>query len=94
MNGGYHGLLGRRNNSKKELFHQDNARAHTCAVSVAKIVELKFELYSPYLTPSGLFSISQLETITRREKLRSNEEIVAETRAYFEDLPKIYHCMS
>ena len=30
---------------KKVLFHQDNARVHTCAaVSMAKLHELKFEL--------------------------------------------------
>ena len=29
---------------KKVLFHQDNARVHTCAVSMAKILEHKFEL--------------------------------------------------
>ena len=29
---------------KKILFHQDNARVHTCAVSMVKIMELKFEL--------------------------------------------------
>ena len=29
---------------KKILFHQDNARVHTCAVSMTKVMELKFEL--------------------------------------------------
>ena len=45
---------------KKILFHQDNARVHTCTVSVAKIMELKFELlqhlpYSLNLAPSDFF---------------------------------------
>ena len=30
---------------KEVVFHQDNARVHTCAVSMAKIMELKFESY-------------------------------------------------
>ena len=32
------------------LFHQDNARVHTCTVSIAEIMELKFELlqHPPY----------------------------------------------
>ncbi|EFN88197.1 hypothetical protein EAI_13770, partial [Harpegnathos saltator] len=35
---------------KKILFHQDNARVHTCAVSMTKIMELKFKLlqHPPY----------------------------------------------
>ena len=45
---------------KKILFHQDNAQVHTCTVSMAKIMELKFELlqhlpYSPDLAPSDFF---------------------------------------
>ncbi|GBP20516.1 Histone-lysine N-methyltransferase SETMAR [Eumeta japonica] len=41
---------------KKELFHQDNARVHTCLATMAKIHELRYELlphpaYSPDLTP-------------------------------------------
>ncbi|GBP64531.1 Histone-lysine N-methyltransferase SETMAR [Eumeta japonica] len=42
---------------KKVLFHQDNARVHTCLVTMAKIHELRYELlphpaYSPDLAPS------------------------------------------
>ena len=45
---------------KKILFHQDNALMHTCAVSMVKIIELKFKLlqhppYSPDLAPSDFF---------------------------------------
>ena len=42
---------------KKILFHQDNARVHICAVSMAKIMELKFELLEnpPDLAPSDFF---------------------------------------
>ena len=39
---------------KKILFHQDNARMHICAISMDKIMELKFELlqHPPDLAPS------------------------------------------
>ncbi|XP_048524310.1 histone-lysine N-methyltransferase SETMAR-like [Dendroctonus ponderosae] len=44
---------------KKELFHQDNARVHTCVVAIAKIHELGYELrpqpaYSPNLAPVNI----------------------------------------
>ena len=44
-------------NLKKIFVHKDNARAHTCAVSMAKIMELKFKLlqHSPDLAPSDFF---------------------------------------
>ena len=37
----------KRTHLKKILFHQDNARVHACAVSMAKIMKLKFELQRP-----------------------------------------------
>ena len=45
---------------KKILFHEDNARVHTCVDAMAKIMELKFELlqhppYSPDLAPNDFF---------------------------------------
>ena len=50
----------KRSHLKKILFHQDNARVHTGAISMAKIMELKFELlqhlpYSLDLAPSDFF---------------------------------------
>ena len=41
----------KRPHLKKILFHQDNVRVHTSAVSMAKIIELKFVLLQlpPYL---------------------------------------------
>ena len=46
--------------NKKILFEQDNALVHTCAVPMAKIMELKFELsqhppYSPDYAPNDFF---------------------------------------
>ena len=48
------------------LFHQGNARVHTCAVSIAKHYELGYELvphpaYSPDLAPSDYFLIPNLK---------------------------------
>ena len=42
---------------KKILFHQENARVHTCALSMAKIMELKFKLlqHPPDLALSDFF---------------------------------------
>ena len=71
VTGAYYALflapVERRNQEKtfsfekeKDPFHQDNARVHTCAVSMTKIMKLKFELlqhslYSPDLALSDLF---------------------------------------
>ena len=75
---------------KKILFHKDNARVHTCAVSMAKIMELKFELlqYPPFsrdLVSSDFFLFSNLKKCLGRQRFTSNEEVIAQTDAYFED---------
>jgi [histone H3]-lysine36 N-dimethyltransferase SETMAR len=80
---------------KKILFHQDNARVHTCLRSMAKIEELKFELvdhppYSPDLAPSDFFLFPNLKKWLSGQHFFSNEEVIDRTNAYFEDLPKIY----
>lgn len=80
---------------KKILFHQDNARVHTCAVAMAKIAELKFELlqhppYSPDLAPSDYFLFPNLKKWLGGQRFTSNEELIAQTNAYFEELPKSY----
>ena len=70
---------------KKEiLFHQDNARVHTCAVSMAKLMKLKFELlqhppYSPYLAPSDFFLFPNLKKWLGGQRFTSNEEVIAQT---------------
>ena len=43
----------KRPHLEKILFHQDNAPVHTCAVSIAKIMELKFELLQHPLKKVG-----------------------------------------
>ena len=53
---------------KKILLNQDNARAHTCAISMVKIMELKFESlqHPPDLATSDFFFISKLGKMTWR----------------------------
>ncbi|GBP84033.1 Histone-lysine N-methyltransferase SETMAR [Eumeta japonica] len=51
---------------KKVLFHQDNARVHTCLVTMAKIHELRYELlphpaYSPDLAPCDYYLFPNLK---------------------------------
>lgn len=81
---------------KKILFHQDNARVHTCAVAMAKIHELHYELvphppYSPDLAPCDYFLFPNLKKWLGGKRFRSNEEIIEETNAYFEGLEKLYY---
>ncbi|KRT83611.1 hypothetical protein AMK59_4170 [Oryctes borbonicus] len=75
----------------KILFHQDNV--HTCSISIAKIIELKFELvqhppYSPHLAPSDFFLFLNLKKSLGGRRFTSNEEVIAQTDPCFEDLPK------
>ena len=77
---------------KKILFHQDNTRVHTCAVSMAKIMELKFELlqHLPDLAFSDFFLFPNLKKWLGGQRFKSNEEVIVQTDAYFEDFLKSY----
>ena len=80
---------------KKVLFHQDNAPVHTCAVAIAKIHELRFELlphppYSPDLAPCDFFLFPNMKKWLAGKRFMSNEDIIAKTDAYFETFPKSY----
>lgn len=45
---------------KKALFHQDNARMHTCLVTMTNIHELRYELLPhPRFSPLRLLSVSK-----------------------------------
>ncbi|KAG5328298.1 SETMR methyltransferase, partial [Acromyrmex charruanus] len=57
---------------KKVLFHQDNARIHTCPAPMAKRMRLSI------LKHLG------------GKKFTSNEEVIAETEAYFAEFDKSY----
>ena len=82
---------------KKVMFHQDYAPCHKAKKTMEKIKnwELGFELlphpfYSPDLAPwSHLFS--DLKKMLRSKRFRSDEEVIAETKAYFEGLDTSFY---
>lgn len=81
---------------KKVLFYQDNARVHTCLVTMAKIHELRYELlphpaYSPDLAPCDYYLFPNLKKWLGGKRFESNEEVITETNAYFESLEKTYY---
>ena len=81
---------------KKVLFHQDNAPSHKSMKTMAKLHELGFELllhppYSPDLAPSDFFLFSDLKRMLAGKKFSANEEVIAETEAYFEAKDKSYY---
>jgi [histone H3]-lysine36 N-dimethyltransferase SETMAR len=57
--------------------------------------ELGYELlphpqYSPDLAPSDFLLFADLKRIFAGKKFRTNEEVIAETEAYFEAKEKLY----
>jgi [histone H3]-lysine36 N-dimethyltransferase SETMAR len=57
--------------------------------------ELGYELllhlpYSPDLAPSDFFLFADLKKVLAGKKFSTNEEIIAETEAYFEAMSKSY----
>ena len=74
---------------KKVLFHQDNAPCHKTMKTMVKLNELSFELLpqlpcSPDLAPSDYWLFADLKKMFQRKRFCSNEEMIAETKAYFE----------
>lgn len=66
---------------------------YTCAVAMAKIHEFGYELlphppYSPDLAPSDYFLFPNLKKWLGGKRFDSNDEVISQTRAYFEDLDK------
>ena len=62
---------------------------------MAKIMELKFELlhhpqYSPDLASSDFFLFPNLQKWLGGQRFTSNEEVIVQTDAYFENLSKSY----
>lgn len=81
---------------KKVLFHQDNAPAHKSLVVMAKLHELRYELlphapYSPDLAPCDFYLFPNLKKWLGGKRFGSNEEVMAETNAYFEEFDKSYY---
>ena len=80
---------------KKGIFHQDNARDHTCVVSKAKFHELRYELrpqpsYSPDSATSDYFLFPNLMKWLGGKRFYFKDEIISQTNTYFEDLEKSY----
>ena len=78
---------------KKDLFHHDNALAHTSAIATDKLFDLRYEIlphppYSPDLTPSNYFLFSNMKTWLGGKRFSSNVEIIAATNEYFDGFDK------
>lgn len=63
--------------------------------TMAKLHELDFELlpnppYSPDLAPGDFFLFSDLKRMLAGKKFSADEEVIAETEAYFEAKDKYY----
>ena len=66
-----------------------------CVVSMAKFLELRYELlphppYSSDLDPSNYFLFPNLKKWLGVKSFYSNDEIISQTNTYFEDLEKFY----
>jgi hypothetical protein len=77
---------------KKMLFHQDTVSQ---IKKTTKLHELGYELllhlpYSPGLALSDFFMFAVLKIMLAGKKFSTNEEVIAETEAYFEAKNKSY----
>ncbi|KOX68116.1 Histone-lysine N-methyltransferase SETMAR [Melipona quadrifasciata] len=78
------------------LFHQDNAPCHKSMKTMVKLNELLFELlpHTPYsldLAPSDYWLLANIKKMLQGKKFGSNEEVIAETEAYFESKDKSFY---
>jgi len=111
INGDYYAaLLDRFNNilkkkrfylaKKKVLFHQDNARIHTCSAPMAKFNEFHYEVlphpaYSPDLALYDYFLFPNLKKWFGEKRFTTREQLIAEkafegfTNHYSDDLKKL-----
>ncbi|KAG5346224.1 SETMR methyltransferase, partial [Acromyrmex charruanus] len=84
-----HDNLGMKKLSARWAAIAHNASAHSSAVATAKLIELLYELlphppYSPDLAPCDFFLFPNLKKWLDGKKFTSNEEIIAETKAFAE----------
>ena len=77
--------------AKKEvLLYHGNAPAHSFGIVADNLYELQPRPpNSPELAPCD-FAVSQHENVGRGRKFSSNEEIIVETEAYFNEFDKSY----
>ena len=85
-----------RMKKKKVFFHQDNGSCHRTIATMAKLHELHFELlpyppYSPDLAPSNYHLFADLKRMLQGKIFGFNEEVIAETEAYFESKDKSFY---
>lgn len=78
------------------LFHQDNAPCHKSIKTMAKLHELNFKFlphppYSPDLASSDYWLFAELKKMFAGKKFRTNEEVIAETEAFFEAKDKSFY---
>lgn len=81
---------------KEILFHHNNAPAHSSEVAAAKLMEIGFQLvshppYSPDLAPSDYYLFPDMKKWMAGRRFYSNEEVIAETNAYFAELDQSYY---
>ncbi|XP_011066981.1 PREDICTED: histone-lysine N-methyltransferase SETMAR-like [Acromyrmex echinatior] len=81
---------------KKVLYHHASAPLNTSLKAMVKLNQLRFELvahppYSPDLTPSDYYLFPKFKRWFRGKRFTSNEEVIAETEAYFEGLDVSYY---
>ena len=81
---------------KRIIFHQDNAPCHKSMKTMAKLSKLGYKLllhppYSPDLAPGDYWLFADLEKMLQGKIFGSNEEVIAETEAYFEAKDKSFY---
>ena len=81
---------------KKVLFHQDNAPHHKLIATIGKLHDLHFELlphppYSPDMTPGDYQLFADLKRMLQGKRFSSNEEMISETKEYFEARNKLFY---
>ena len=80
----------------KVLFRQDNALCHKSMKTIVKLNELSFELllhppYSQDLAPSDYWLFIDLKKMLQGKRFASNEEVIAETEAYFKNKDESFY---
>ena len=81
---------------RKVLFHQENAPCHKSMKNMVKLNELSFELlpyplYSLDLASSDYWLFADLKKMLQGKRFGSNEELIAETEAYFESKDESFY---
>ncbi|KAF7271619.1 hypothetical protein GWI33_015524 [Rhynchophorus ferrugineus] len=80
------------NHRKTSAFEEkESAASRKCIVSKIHESMRPHSPYSPDLAPSDYFLFSYLKRMHAGKKFSSNEQVVAETEAYFEAKDKSYY---